>query len=90
MSIATFLLWVMATLVSSTFSSYQELVGSYGVFWTFAVSCLLCFIFVMIFLPETKGKTLLEIEMHFAGSHIEDIFLREESNSSSKEETTKL
>jgi sugar porter (SP) family MFS transporter len=36
-----------------------------GVFNVFAASCLLCLIFIVIFVPETKGRTLEKIEADF-------------------------
>ena len=39
--------------------------GKHGAFWFFAVFCLLGAIYVGLFVPETKGKTLEEIENRF-------------------------
>uniref|UniRef100_A0A8D8XVG1 Facilitated trehalose transporter Tret1 n=1 Tax=Cacopsylla melanoneura TaxID=428564 RepID=A0A8D8XVG1_9HEMI len=44
-------------------------IGSYGVFAFFGVMALIGTLFVIIFLPETQGKTLAEIEQYFIGSH---------------------
>ena len=41
--------------------------GKHGVFIFFTVISLLGTIFVVFFLPETKGKSLREIEDMFAG-----------------------
>ena len=38
----------------------------YGVFWIYAANCFVGSAFVYFVLPETKGKTLAEIEKHFA------------------------
>lgn len=50
------------------FPSMLEHVGSYGVFWLYAAIAAVGTIFVVIFLPETKGKTLDEIESFFQKS----------------------
>ena len=34
-------------------------------FWLYGVFCLVTVLFVLKFLPETKGKTLEEIERHW-------------------------
>ncbi|KAI5692560.1 hypothetical protein M8J75_008109 [Diaphorina citri] len=38
-----------------------------GMMWAFSCACLLAMVFIQAFLPETQGKTLLEIENHFRG-----------------------
>ena len=80
MGIATFLNWSLAAVISFGYQWYasDSVVHPYGAFWTFAGICILAFIFVLIFLPETRGKTLEEIEAHFAGKHYSDLVLQEE------------
>ena len=36
-----------------------------GTFWFFAANCALSILFTVVFLPETKGKSLEEIEAYF-------------------------
>lgn len=38
-----------------------------GMMWAFSAACLLAIVFIQAFLPETKGKTFLEIENQFRG-----------------------
>lgn len=40
---------------------------SAGTFWMYACFCVLAFIFVLFVVPETKGKSLAEIEQQFRG-----------------------
>ncbi len=50
-------------------AAFLPAVGKYGysnVFWGFAGCSVIYFVTVTFFLPETKGKTLEEIETHFA------------------------
>ena len=53
-------------LVLKLFTTLETAVGYYGVFWIYAANSFLATIFVYLFLPETKGKTLKEIEQLFA------------------------
>lgn len=52
-------------LVIKTYPNIQQLVGDKGVFWLYALFSFASCIFVFAFLPETKKKTLEEIEEHF-------------------------
>ncbi|HEC41235.1 MAG TPA: MFS transporter [Bacteroides sp.] len=65
MSIATFALWSSSFLTTYSFPIINKTFKSYGTFWIYAGVCVLGFIFVYKFLPETKGKTLEEIEDAF-------------------------
>lgn len=42
-----------------------DLIGSHGTFWIFSGCCLVSIFFVLWVVPETKGKTLAEIERSF-------------------------
>lgn len=67
MSIATVCLWAACFLVSQTFPILVASVGSAATFWIYAVMCALTVAFVWRFVPETKGKSLEEIERHWSG-----------------------
>ncbi len=62
MSVAVFALWVACFTLSQTVPWMFENIGEAGTFWTYAVMCVITFFFVGGFVPETKGKTLEEIE----------------------------
>jgi sugar porter (SP) family MFS transporter len=62
MSIATVCLWVACFAVSQTVPWMFETLGQAATFWTYAVMCLVAIGFVAGWVPETKGKTLEEIE----------------------------
>ena len=62
MSLATFALWIACFILTYTFPLLNQSFGPAGTFWLYAAICILGFIFVLKKLPETKGKTLEEIE----------------------------
>lgn len=63
MSIATLSLWIAAFLITYTFPILNGLLGSYGTFWLYSGICISGFLFIQARLPETKGKSLEEIEL---------------------------
>lgn len=65
MSIATFSLWSACFLLTYTFPIINKAMGASGTFWMYGVICLFGFLFIKKYLPETKGKTLEEIEKEF-------------------------
>lgn len=62
MSVATVALWIACFAISQTVPWMFENLGRPATFWTYAVMCGVSFLFVLAFVPETKGKTLEEIE----------------------------
>lgn len=62
MSVATVTLWGACYLVSQTFLMMNEALGAPLTFWTYAVLCVVTIVFVAAWVPETRGKTLEEIE----------------------------
>jgi sugar porter (SP) family MFS transporter len=62
MSIATLSLWLACILVTATFLSLVEAIGSTGAFWVYAAASAVNFLFIWRVMPETKGRSLEEIE----------------------------
>ena len=60
--IVTAVNWSFSTIVTMFFKHYQTAVRPYGAWWTFAGVTFLSIPFVIFLLPETKGKTLEEIQ----------------------------
>ena len=58
-------LWVYASLITGFYQDYEQAVQQYTAWWTFSLISFLGIFFVLIFIPETKGKTLEEIEAYF-------------------------
>jgi len=65
MSIATTSLWIFAFLGNLVFPVMQQKVGNHGAFGLFACMALVNVIFVIFFVPETKGLSLEAIEKDF-------------------------
>lgn len=62
MSVAVCALWIACFILTYTFPMLNKNLGAAGTFWLYAVICVLGFIFIFFKLPETKGKSLEEIE----------------------------
>ena len=68
MLIATMCNCAVSFTIAQTFLPWSRAWGSSGVFFTLAVFMAFFLVLVRRFLPETKGKSLEEIERHFAGN----------------------
>jgi SP family arabinose:H+ symporter-like MFS transporter len=64
MSIAAFTVWVSCYIVAQTFPMMNDSVkiGPARTFWIYASVSLFAFLFVLFMIPETKGRTLEQIE----------------------------
>ena len=62
MAIATTALWIACFVLTYTFPILNKLLNASGTFWLYAFICLAGFLFILKKLPETKGKSLEEIE----------------------------
>jgi len=61
-SIAVSALWIACFLLTFTFPIFLGGLGAAGTFWLYAVICFVGFFFVLWRVPETKGRTLEQIE----------------------------
>ena len=62
MAIATTSLWIACFVLTYTFPFLNKLLSASGTFWLYGFICLAGFLFIFKKLPETKGKSLEEIE----------------------------
>jgi len=60
--------WLLAFVVTKTFVNLNNSLGIGGTFWLFAGLTVLGVIFVFFAVPETKGKSLTEIQQELAGN----------------------
>ncbi|WP_163713108.1 sugar porter family MFS transporter [Mangrovibacterium lignilyticum] len=65
MAVATTALWSACFVLTYTFPILNDLLKAGGTFWLYAFICLSGFLFIWKKLPETKGKSLEEIESNF-------------------------
>ena len=65
MSVATFILWITVFIVSQTFPMLMGSIGNAFTFWIYMIMAVFAFLFVWKMVPETKEKTLEEIEAYF-------------------------
>lgn len=65
MSIATFFNWGSNLIVGITFLTFIKLMGRPETFWLYGGMSIITFLFVYFMVPETKGRTLEEIESHW-------------------------
>ena len=66
MSVAVASLWVACFILAYTFPLLNHRLGPATTFWIYAGICICGFLFIKGRLPETKGKTLEEIEQSLA------------------------
>jgi len=68
-SVAVSALWIACFLLTFTFPLLNGILGASGTFWLYAMICASGFVFILVRVPETKGKTLEAIEAELAGHH---------------------
>jgi len=62
MSVATLSLWIACYLLTLTFPVFVELFNASNTFWLYAVICIIGFLVILKYLPETKGISLEKLE----------------------------
>jgi sugar porter (SP) family MFS transporter len=67
MSIATFALWTSCAVLTLSFPFLNRGLGTSGTFGIYAAICFLGFFYILKKLPETKGKSLEQIERELTG-----------------------
>jgi SP family sugar porter-like MFS transporter len=67
MAVSTFSLWTACFILTYTFPIMNEYLNASGTFWVYGGICIAGFLFIRSRLPETKGKSLEEIEKELVG-----------------------
>jgi SP family sugar porter-like MFS transporter len=65
MAVATISLWLASFILTYTFPLLNDLFGASGTFWLYGIICVIGLTFIYRKLPETKGRSLEEIEHEF-------------------------
>lgn len=66
MALSTFCLWAASFMLTYTFPLLNESLEASGTFWVYGAICLAGYLFIRARLPETRGKSLEEIEKEIA------------------------
>ncbi|XP_034949185.1 facilitated trehalose transporter Tret1-like isoform X2 [Chelonus insularis] len=61
--------WLMAFVVTKFFNDIQTSLGAHWTFWIFSIICLVATVFVFFIVPETKGKSLEQIQLELGSSN---------------------
>jgi MFS transporter, SP family, xylose:H+ symportor len=67
-SIAVSALWTACFILTFTFPVLTQHLNTAGTFWLYSAICLAGLVFILLRVPETKGKTLEQIEHELIGS----------------------
>lgn len=89
-SLATATNWVFNLIVSLTFLSLLESIGKYGTFWLYFGVCFIGMLFMCFMLPETKNKSLEQVQELFMSSEYKEKYLREQQAKNEASTDTKF
>ncbi|XP_032589874.2 facilitated trehalose transporter Tret1-2 homolog [Drosophila grimshawi] len=64
--------WLSAFMVTKIFPVMENNIGPAATFWVFSGISLLGFVYILIYVPETKGRSLEEIQQILAGGNKND------------------
>ena len=66
MSLVTAINWLFNFVLSVTYAPLQEQLDFDGLFGYYAAWCVLAFVLILLFVPETRNKSLEELDATFA------------------------
>lgn len=70
MGIAAVTNFVSSLLVTSIYSPMVSAISEAGVFWFYATFCLICAIYVWLFIPETNNVTIDKINNFYNSNNV--------------------
>ncbi len=65
-SLAVSALWIADFILTQTFPLLKSAVGNVGAFWLYAAICAAGLLFILKFVPETRNRSLEQVERDFA------------------------
>ncbi|MXV15425.1 sugar porter family MFS transporter [Hufsiella ginkgonis] len=71
LAISIMVMWVADTIVGQLTPIFLKSIGSGGTFWFFSFFCVVAFVCVYKLLPETRGKSLEQIEQYWKDRGVE-------------------
>lgn len=66
-SVTVSVCWLLAFIITKFSSNITDSFGNYTTYWLFDICCILSILFTVFLLPETKGKSLQEIQDELNG-----------------------
>jgi hypothetical protein len=74
MSVGTLANWAANLIVALSFLTLTHVLGKPATFWLYGAISIAAWVFAFLLVPETKGKTLEQIEAHWrAGKHSREL-----------------
>ncbi|XP_058797919.1 facilitated trehalose transporter Tret1-2 homolog [Phymastichus coffea] len=70
--ITVLICWAFAFVITKYFSTISNAYGNHTAFWIFTVFCILSIVFALMLLPETRGKSLKQIQSELSGTEYQD------------------
>lgn len=67
-SLSVMLNWFLVFLVTKTFPTLEKIFNSSGAFWIFALIMAVATVFTLFVVPETKGKSIQEVQDELLGN----------------------
>lgn len=71
-SICVFVIWSFSFFLTKFFANIQQTFGTDVGFWFFATCSLVSIVFIITMFPETKGKSLIEIQEKLSRGIVND------------------
>ena len=63
-------IWLFLGIVGGAYLSYEKAVTPWFAMWSFSITIVLGVVFIIVFIPETKGRSLEEIQLWFEQKHL--------------------